>query len=61
MGKDKEAAQDTMKHVISDLLKEAARDAIPPPSLVVPTVIVNIVDHDVATLQSLARQLSWGS
>ena len=55
MGQGKEAAQVAMKHTISDLWKEAvAWDAIPPPL----PVTVNTVDHDVASLQYLARRLS---
>ena len=59
MGQGKEAAQVATKHAISDLHKKAAaQDAMPFPSLVVLTFIVKTVDHDVATLQSLARCLS---
>ena len=59
MGQGKEAAQVAMKHRIANLQEEAAVwDAMPPSLLVVPTVTVNTVDHDAATLKSLARHLS---
>ena len=59
MGQGKESAQVATKHVISDLPKEAvAQDTMPSPSLVAPTVTVNTVDHDAATLQSMAGHLS---
>ena len=59
IGQGKEAAQVAMKHTISDLWKEAvAWDAILPPLPVALTVTVNTVDHDVASLQYLARRLS---
>ena len=59
MGQGKETAQVAMKHVISDLLEEAAAlDAMHPPSPVVLTVTVNTVDHDATTLKSSARCLS---
>ena len=51
MGQGKEAAQVATKHVISDLQKEAAAwDSMPPPSRLAPTVTINTVDHDAATL-----------
>ena len=51
MGQGKEAAQVATKHAISDLQKEAVVcDAMPPLSPVDPTVTVNAVDYDVATL-----------
>ena len=53
-----EATQVAMKHAISDFQKEAvAQDAMSSPSLVVLTITVNTVNHDVATLESLARYL----
>ena len=51
MGQGKEVAKFAMKHAISDLQKGAAVwEAMLFPSLVAPTVTVNIIDHDVGTL-----------
>ena len=58
IGQGKEAAQVAMKHPISDLQEVVLRDAIAPPSLVAPTITINTVKHNAATLQPLAKYLS---
>ena len=51
MGQRKQAAQVAIKHVISDVQKEAvAQDTIPLPSLVALTITVNTVNYNAATL-----------
>ena len=59
LGQGKEAAQVATKHAISDLQKDAESwEAMPVISPVAPTVTVNAVDHNMATLPSLVRCLS---
>ena len=61
MGRGKEAFQVATKHAISDLQKEAvAWKIVLVILLVAPTITVDTVDHDAATLQSLQDAcLGW--
>ena len=62
LGWGKKATQEATKHVISDLWREAmVWDAMPPLSLVAPTITVNEINHDVTTLQYSVRYLSWAA
>ena len=59
IGQGSVAALVATKHMISDLWDEAAAwDTVLPPPPVAPAVIVNTVNHALATLQSSARFLS---
>ena len=59
MEQGRKAAQVATKYIISDLWKDAmAHDALSSPSLLPPTITINRVNHDVATLQYLVRHLS---
>ena len=59
MVQGKESAQVAAKHAILDLQKKAsAWEAMPLVSPVALTITANTIDHDVATLKYLARNLS---